>query len=349
MRVLLVPTSTTLRGVKRFVPRAWSLAVALLGCASERPGVLAVAADVPVLGDAPPDVPADASVSADASLGADAGAPSACARSTALDDAPALSSPLLSEVSGVVESARRPGVFFVHNDSGDSARFFAIDDTGALRAEYRLTGARAVDWEDLAIGPCDEGTCLYLGDIGDNGLNRDDYRVIRVAEPEVPDAPAGAPIELAWTALPFRYPDARHNAESLVADPATGDLYVITKVERGLSDVFRFPRASHGAATQTLARVGSLPLPPSAGVLVTGASVSPGGRALLVRTYLKLYLYERGETDPFAALFAATPQEVAVRAERQGEAVTWRRDGRGYVTVSEGVGARLNRYRCDDP
>src|SRR5205085_11138386 len=42
-----------------------------------------------------------------------------------------LADPALVEASGVVESRARSGVLWVHNDSGDTARVFAITKAGA--------------------------------------------------------------------------------------------------------------------------------------------------------------------------------------------------------------------------
>ena len=38
----------------------------------------------------------------------------------------------LNEVSGISRSPRFPNQFWLHNDSGDSARLFAIDQSGSL-------------------------------------------------------------------------------------------------------------------------------------------------------------------------------------------------------------------------
>lgn len=56
----------------------------------------------------------------------------------------------LREVSGIVASRTRPGSFWVHNDSGDSARLFRIDRRAQVEAEVAVVGARAFDWEDIA-------------------------------------------------------------------------------------------------------------------------------------------------------------------------------------------------------
>lgn len=252
----------------------------------------------------------------------------------------------LDEVSGVVESRRTPGVLFLHNDSGDSARFFALGPDGRKVGEYHLRGAAAVDWEDLAVGPCPEGSCVYLGDIGDNDSARAEPTIYRVAEPPTT---AGEDVDLPWEALPFRYPDGMHNAETLLVHPTTGDLYVVTKVPSGPSGVYVL-RAPHApGVVRTAERVASLELPADGGQLVTGGDLHPCADRLLLRTYIRLYEYERPAGAPFEALFTARPRVVAFLAERQGEAAGWRVDGRGYVTVSEGGHARVLRFACAAP
>jgi len=74
----------------------------------------------------------------------------------------------LLEISGLSASRARPGVLYVHNDSGDSARFFALDSRGAALAEFSLEGASFEDCEDIALGASDGQTFVYLGDIGNN-------------------------------------------------------------------------------------------------------------------------------------------------------------------------------------
>src|SRR2546427_279731 len=82
-----------------------------------------------------------------------------------------LRDPRLFEASGIAVSRAHPGVLWTHNDSGDSATVYAITLAGNLLATYRVPGATAVDWEDIALGPCPEhaGRCLFIADTGDNG------------------------------------------------------------------------------------------------------------------------------------------------------------------------------------
>jgi hypothetical protein len=251
----------------------------------------------------------------------------------------------LDEISGIAESRAQPGVYFIHNDSGDSARFFAMDGAGTLRATYRLDGAGSVDWEDIASGPCPGGRCLYLGDIGDNAEARSVYTVYRVAQPVVADGTA-ARVDVPWERFDFVYPDGAHNAEALAVRPDTGDVYVITKVSTGASTVYRFPLPLQAGATATLVRVGALALPTTGDPLVTAADLHPCARRLLVRTYTRLWEFSLADDAPWEDLFRATPQRVLVQTETQGEAVGWHADGRGYVTISEGRAQGLHDARC---
>ena len=81
-----------------------------------------------------------------------------------------IASPSVVEASGIAASWRVNGVWWVHNDSGDSARVFAIGSDGRDLGEFALSGATAVDWEDIVAGPgpAFAVSYLYLADIGDN-------------------------------------------------------------------------------------------------------------------------------------------------------------------------------------
>ena len=66
---------------------------------------------------------------------------------------PTVQDPVLDEVSGVVASRVHPPVLWVHNDSGGKPAVYAIAPDGTSLGAYRVDGARAVDWEDIAVGP----------------------------------------------------------------------------------------------------------------------------------------------------------------------------------------------------
>ncbi len=55
----------------------------------------------------------------------------------------------LGEISGIIPAHTFDG-FWVHNDSGDKARLYAIDQSGNLLAIIDVKDAPARDWEDMA-------------------------------------------------------------------------------------------------------------------------------------------------------------------------------------------------------
>ena len=92
----------------------------------------------------------------------------------------------LREGSGVALSRRTPGLLWSHNDSGPPM-LIALDASGAAKGRVTVAGARVGDWEDVSAGPCPQGSCLYIADIGDNNGVRRSITVYRVPEPRPGD------------------------------------------------------------------------------------------------------------------------------------------------------------------
>jgi hypothetical protein len=247
-----------------------------------------------------------------------------------------ITSATLNEVSGIVGSRSIPDTLWVHNDSGDSARFFAISKQGSLLGQFSLTGATAVDWEDMAIGPkTGGGNYLYLADIGDNAETRSDISIYRVTEPQSTTSAAIAAAN--YKRLRLKYPDGAHNAESFFVDPISGDLYIVTKAVTGR--VYRAPANSFDSVTQpvTLMELGNLNV---ALLFPTAADISPDGRFILIRNPLTTaYLYERDANQTVWDALQRTPIAVTLPVESQGEAIGWAADGKGFYTTSEFNGA----------
>ena len=281
----------------------------------------------------------------------------ACAHTLTASTVGTIASNALAETSGIAASRRASGVWWVHNDSGDRARVFAIGNDGRDLGEFDLAGAAAVDWEDIAVGPGPSAgtSSLYLADIGDNAKSRSSVQVYRVAEPLVdPAAAPGPPQTLDGVAtLNLTYPDGPHDAEALLVDPNTGDLFVVTKdLVGGVAQVFRAPANLASGSTTALTQVATVSL--GAGQGVTGADVTRAGDVVALRTYLSVVLYPRPAGQSLAQAFthascagSAPPFGSATPAsERQGEAIGFTPDGRGYVTVSEGAHPALHQFRA---
>ncbi|GAB7143321.1 PE family protein [Mycobacterium riyadhense] len=256
----------------------------------------------------------------------------------------------LEEISGIDAGINNPNVHWVHNDSGDSARIFAIDSTtGQTLGTYNLGGATAVDWEDIEVAKGPDGkSYIYVGDIGDNGHSRSDVVIYRVPEPIVTGT-ASSPTNTTLTGverLRVTYPNGeRINSESLAVDPRTGNVMLVEKTDADVSRVYVAPvSAWGGSADTTLQQVATLDLSDAHSQLTTSADYSADGSQLVVRTYDDVLLWNRAEGSSAWSPFSQQPVDGPLVDEQQGEAIAFHPDGTGYVTVSEGSNQTLHNY-----
>jgi hypothetical protein len=250
---------------------------------------------------------------------------------------------VINELSGLAASAVHPGIYWAHNDSGDSARLFAIGPDGAVVGEYAITGASAADWEDIAVAPCPVGggSCIVIGDVGDNPSTRTSVDLYRVREPSMLQAMGS----LEATRFRVRYPSGAMNCEAIVVDRADGRTALL--IEKASSATLRVVTvdvsAAMGGAVMasehgTIANFN--------GALVTGADMHPCDRSIIVRTYASAWELRGASGATLVDLSRAMRAEVPAAAEVQGEAIAYVHDGRGYITSSEGTTAVFRATSC---
>lgn len=245
----------------------------------------------------------------------------------------------VTETSGMAASRKNPNVLWVHNDSGDTARVFAMAVTGRNLGVYNLSGARAIDWEDIAPGPGPEPGVdyLYLGDIGDNFAIRSSVTVYRVKEPKVSaNQPAATQNLKHFETIRLKYEDGPRDAEALMVDPRTGDLYVVSKPEKK-SRLYRVPASElRNGRTATLHFLTELPWGGA-----TAGDISPDGSRILVRGYKNASMWLRPDGCSVEEAFQWPGRDVTLVDERQGEAISFDAVGTGYYTTSEGAGSAI--------
>jgi hypothetical protein len=246
------------------------------------------------------------------------------------------------ESSGVVASRRNPGLFWTHNDSGDGPFVYAFDREGRARGTWRVSGAQARDWEDIASGPgpAQGQTYLYAGDIGDNDREREFVVVYRFPEPQAGAEESGSGKDTARETAPaeairLKYPDGAHNAEALLVHPLTGDIYVLTKTADSAA-VYKLAAPFDAGAVNTLARVAVLKGPDFFGTLVTGGDISPDGTRVALCDYAQGYeLTMPAGARGFDEVWTQKPAAVPLGLRLQGESVCYRLDGAALLATSE--------------
>lgn len=251
----------------------------------------------------------------------------------------------LEESSGVAVSQKHSGIIWTHNDSGSEPELFALDESRKLLGRVDISAAELVDWEDLAIGECAAGSCLYIADTGDNQARRERVGIYRIPEPE-----PGASTSEAADFLPFQYPDGPRDAEAIFVLPGE-QLFVISKGRTGDAELFRYPPPLRPNETVELEWVrllaaGPVPLEEQ----ITGAGASPSGEWVAIRSYKRLRLW-----DPEVLVNGGEPAltaDLTPLGEVQGEAVALLDNGAAVLTSEGGFpGARstLSLVECPLP
>lgn len=237
----------------------------------------------------------------------------------------------LAEASGIAASRRNAGTFWAINDSGQPV-IYALDANGKVIGRLRLTGAQLEDWEAVAVGPCASGSCLYVGDIGDNNGTRKQITIYRVPEPAT-----GEDMTAQAETFHATYPDGPQDAESLLLT-SDGSLYVVTKGEKGSVALYRFPRDLRPGSSVKLQRVVK-PREPGKSPnsdRITDGSASPQGDWIVLRTNRALTFHHSKELMA-GNWRPAHVMDLADLDEPQGEGVTFAADGT-LVVVGEGGG-----------
>ena len=230
----------------------------------------------------------------------------------------------LNESSGVAVSRTQPGVFWTHNDSGDRARIYATNIAGAVLGRFRVRGADARDWEDIALGPClgdeSDNSCLYIADTGDNDGKRSGGIIYIVSEPDAVAASGDDEVRTKRAhELRVRYPDGPLDIEALAVTPE-GEVLLVTKGNRGPIVLYSIPSNKTDERSVRARLVDTLPIRPARrfGNLVTAAAVSPSGGLLVVRTYTELHFFEAQADGTWQTI--GSPCWIGLR-QPQGEAV----------------------------
>lgn len=239
---------------------------------------------------------------------------------------------LLDEISGLL--ADDDGYVVVNDgaDDPDGRRIFFLNKKCKVTDKISYP-SRPQDTEDLGRSP--DGT-VWVGDIGDNGRERDTVGVWRLK-----------PGEKKPTLFRLSYPDGAHDAEGLLIG-SDGVPVIVTKDP--LTAGVYLPTGPLDEDTPTpLRRAGDFPIPITTTsnpygfkgrLVVTGGTVSPDGRRIALRTYADAFEFDvaEGRTDAAGlveTISGGTARTVALPDEPQGESIAYSADGTALLTISE--------------
>lgn len=236
----------------------------------------------------------------------------------------------LHEVSGITASMTNPGLFWAHNDSGNSAVVYLVDEDLKVRLSCKLKGVKNRDWEDIAIGQGPDKTkrYVYVGDIGDNNAKYELKYIYRFEEPVLGNQD-GEILISDFDTITFKLEDGKKDTETLMAHPKTGNIYIVSKREK---PVFVYElKYPFSREIQTAEKILSLPL-----TQIVAGGFSPDGNEILLKNYDNIYYWNLAG-KPLAEGLKRSPAVINYTEEPQGEAIAFNLDGSGFYTLSEKI------------
>lgn len=246
----------------------------------------------------------------------------------------------VDEASGIADSKANPGYLWVEQDSGNPRNILLLSHSGDFLKKIYVKPAYNRDWEDMALsnGPADGKKYIYVADIGDNALAFSTYAIYRFEEP-------ASTVDTVFSCdkISFIYPDGAHDAEAMLVDDQSKDIYIITKRDNP-ARVYKLAYPQSTTSVNNAVLEGSLAVN-----AITGAAISPDGKDILLRTYFSIMHWKRAPGQSIMQALTATPDTLTTQAEPQGEALCFKNDNSGFFSLGEkpffANGVNLNFYR----
>lgn len=244
----------------------------------------------------------------------------------------------LNEASGLAVSTQNPGVIWTHNDDGDDGRIFAYSTNGVYLARFYHNRTLS-DVEDMALGPGPLAgvSYLYLGDIGGGSGVRSSVTVLRIPEPGVSLSWSSSPHNTAIFAnvesFTLEYPDGSFDAETLMLDPVSGDLFIGTKQNSGTRIYRANVNGATNGSTLMMQFVVSVPF-----ASASGGAISSNGRRIALRRENSAEMWIRCDGETVGSALTRGGFNIPVigpPTEPNGEGIAFLPDGSGYLTISD--------------
>lgn len=253
----------------------------------------------------------------------------------------------IDEASGLAVSRHNKNYLWTHNDSGDLNRIFLVHKDGTYQGSFKLLETGNRDWEDMAIasGPEASLNYLYIADIGDNDAKYNEKHIYRLPEPLLELANN----QVQWVELEgaerisFVYPEGKKmDAETLLVDPLTLDIFIVTKREFPVT-VYRLAYPQSTTETTVAEKYGTLPF-----TMATGGDISASGEEIVIKTMERVFMWKRTLNESIADAFMREPIRLPYLPEPQGEAIAFDKDDAAYYTLSEkksGITPKMYSYK----
>ena len=232
-----------------------------------------------------------------------------------------ITSPKLSEVSGLAVSRKTPGLLWVINDSSNPPELYGLSTQGELLKTYKIKGAINLDWEDLAGFRYKGEDFIVIADVGDNWSACPFSTLYCVKEPAA-DTP-GKVLELEWK-MHFSYENGPQDCEAVAVDALHQKIYLLSK-RTALPVLYELPLEMTDKKFMYTARAVATIKPISGPIpkeqrkangkhssRPTAMDISADGNTLYILTYQHANVYSRTPEQTWDQVFSNYPLQITL-------------------------------------
>ncbi|WP_353408597.1 hypothetical protein [Pseudoteredinibacter isoporae] len=239
----------------------------------------------------------------------------------------------LEETSGL---AQHGGLLWTHNDSGDKARIYAMNEQGDIQKTILIENGHNFDWEEMAH----DKQHLYVADIGDNFGQREESYLYRLAWSDLEKASDNASVQATKMTVriagkPKQVPNKEvHNFDFEGLTSVGDELWLFSKNRQdGHSSLYRLTKDD---AEQTVSASASYPVD----MLVTAVDFDQARNEFAILGYqlgwngMSSFLWRVKRSADTRSLDWSSAQRYDIEPDGQWEAVVWDRQKAGLLWLS---------------
>lgn len=238
-----------------------------------------------------------------------------------------LPSNIANEASGVADSRSMAGNVWIHEDGDNPNVLHQFSHSGEYKGNIQMPFPNR-DWEDMSIGTGPENgkNYIYLAEIGDNDAKyNNEYYIYRFVEPQSLSEKVTN-----FDRIAFQYSDGSRDAECILLDPATKDIYIVTKREFNVR-IYQLPYPQSTTEIQTAKFIQAIPF-----LAITSGGISSDGKEIVLRNYDAIYYWYKKDGESIATTLSRNRDKLLpYQKEPQGEGFCFDKDNKGYFTKSE--------------
>ena len=221
----------------------------------------------------------------------------------------------LEEVSAAETSHRYSDVIWTIEDSGNDNDLIALNKRGKILQYVAIENAKNKDWEDLTSDT--EGN-IYIGDFGNNGEDREEFKIYKVSHKDLNKKTARAEV------ITFTLPDEDDSKDFESFFIYNNYFYIISKASKDFI-VFKVPNT----IGQHKAKIVSQYNFEGKDNKITSADISSDGKTIVFLNHDKLWKVSNFNGEDF---FSGTIEKLVFNNNTQKEGICFSNNSSVIIT-----------------